>query len=123
MTGHANAVDGVDSHLVRHPFDHSLGFIGGVGVGVKVQPHPAVAFRLLPLQHVTCAARCEEEGVRDSLFFFFFYRLINSLFITDDGLSAVKLWRVPLDNTGVLPHAEDFNCLGGIWDIWGGGKM
>lgn len=56
-------------------------------------------------------------------FFFFFYRLINSLFITDDGLSAVKLWRVPLDNTGVLPHAEDFNCLGGIWDIWGGGKM
>lgn len=56
-------------------------------------------------------------------FFFPSYRLINSLFITDDGLSAVKLWRVPLDNTGVLPHAEDFNCLGGIWNIWGGGKM
>lgn len=41
------------------------------------------------------------------------------LIITGDGLSTVKLGRVPLDNAGVLPHAEDFHCLGGIWDIWG----
>lgn len=114
---HADAVDGIDSHLVRHPFDHPLGFIGGVRVRVKVQPHPPVALRLLSLQHVTWEARCEEAmlllpnepGERK--------RLLVLLF-TDNWLSAVKLRRLPLDNTGVLPHTQDFNCLWRIWDIW-----
>ena len=52
VAGHADAVDGVHSHLVRDAFDHPLGFIGGFRERVKVQPHPPVALRLLPLQHV-----------------------------------------------------------------------
>lgn len=120
---HADAVDGVDSHLVRHPFDHPLGFIGGVRVRVKVQPHPPVALRLLSLQHVTWEARRGEamlllpnEAVQKR-------RLLVLLLFTDNWLSTVKLRRLPLDNTGVLPHTQDFNCLWRIWDIWwwGGG--
>lgn len=61
VTRHANAVDCVHTHLVRHPFNHSLGFVGSVGVGVKVQPHPAVAFCLFPLQHVAWEARRGED--------------------------------------------------------------
>lgn len=57
MARHADAVDGIDPHLVRHSFDHALGFIGSFRVGVKVQPHPPVAFLLLPLQHVTWETR------------------------------------------------------------------
>jgi len=51
---HADGVDSVDTHLIGHAFDHPLGFKAGVGVGVKVQPHPSVAARLLPLEHVAC---------------------------------------------------------------------
>lgn len=53
MVGHADAVDGVDPHLVGHTFNHAFGFIRSFRVGVKVQPHPPVAFLLLSLQHVT----------------------------------------------------------------------
>lgn len=120
---HADAVDGVDSHLVRHPFDHPLGFIGGVRVRVKVQPHPPVALRLLSLQHVTWEARHEEAMQLLSNKPVQRRRLLVLLLFTDNWLSTVKLRRLPLDNTGVLPHTQDFNCLWRIWDIWwcGGG--
>ena len=64
VTGHADGVDSVDAHLIGHALNHLLGLKGGVGIGVKVQPHPPVALLLLPLQNV---AWHEEGGLKDDL--------------------------------------------------------
>lgn len=53
VTRHADAIDSINSHFVRHAFNHPLGFIGGSRERVKVQPHPPVALLLLPLHHIT----------------------------------------------------------------------
>lgn len=67
VTWHANAVDGVHSHLILHAFNHPLGFIGCVWVGVKVQPHPPVAPRFLPLHDVSYGRDMENNSCRPAL--------------------------------------------------------
>lgn len=38
---------------------------------------------------------------------------------TNNWLSTVKRRGIPLDNAGVLSHAEDSDTLRRIWNIWG----
>lgn len=38
---------------------------------------------------------------------------------TNNWLSAIKRRGIPLGYTRVLAHAEDFEILGWIWNIWG----
>ena len=129
VTRHADAVDSVHAHLIRHSFNHPLGFIGCFRVRVKVQPHPPVALRLLPLQHIAWELKQKQMMLLHYilihilsiqytfscflLFFSFFF------FFTNDWLPSIKQRRIPLDDAGLLSHADDSDSHGRIRHVWG----
>ena len=129
VTRHADAVDSVHAHLIRHSFNHPLGFIGCFRVRVKVQPHPPVALRLLPLQHIAWELKQKQMMLLHYilihilsiqytsscflLFFLFFF------FFTNDWLPSIKQRRIPLDDAGLLSHADDSDSHGRIRHVWG----
>ena len=124
VTRHADAVDSVHAHLIRHSFNHPLGFIGCFRVRVKVQPHPPVALRLLPLQHIAWELKQKQMMLLHYilihilsiqytsscfllffLFFFFFYQWLAALHQTEEDPTG--RCRTPLPRWRLWQPRED----------------